>query len=126
MAFGDAINGSAKRAAMGSLGDLAQSPLARATIKYWWVALPIAYVGWRSYQKRKAAGKVEIADVIIDMAPLIGLVGTLVMLNHTYAVNERNAAPAPAAPRPLAALAPASIKDADFTTRPAPAPVAAN
>lgn len=122
MPLADQVSGAAKNAALGSLGDIARSPLARAAMKYWWVAIPIAYAGWRSYQKHKAKGTVNFVDVTLDVAPLVGLVGTLVLLNKVLGDSEAQTPPVTAAP-PRSAATPINrqmIKDADFTPRPSP------
>ncbi len=102
----------ARSAALGSLGALVQSPLARAAVKYWWVALPIAYAGWRSYQRQKAKGSVDPFAIALDVAPLVTLVGTLVIINQSLAAGYQ--APPPMAKRmPVAPDQP--ITDAEFT-----------
>lgn len=114
----------AKTNAMGSLGDIVQSPLCRAAIRYWWVALPIGYCAWRSWQSRKAKGSVNAMDVVLDTAPVVSLIATLVLLNSAL---KSTAAPVAATVRaqakPAAAAAPRAsdgpvIRDADFTPKP--------
>jgi hypothetical protein len=107
------VSSAARSAALGSLGALVQSPLARAAVKYWWVALPIAYAGWRSYQRQKAKGSVDPFAIALDVAPLVTLVGTLVIINQTLR-DGYQAPPPPMAKRmPIAPDQP--ITDAEFT-----------
>jgi hypothetical protein len=118
MGLQDQIVDRAKTSAMGSLGDIAQSPLARAAIRYWWVALPIGYCAWRSWQGRKAKGSVNAMDVVLDTAPIVSLIATLVLLNS--ALKTCQPTPVAATVRPQAP-APAKgpvIRDADFTPKP--------
>jgi hypothetical protein len=103
------------RTALAGLGALAQTPLARAAVKYWWVSLPIGYAAYRSWQQRKAKGGAHPLDVVMDIAPLVGLVGTLVLINEHI---KRNEVAAPAAAKPSPIPPGAEITDADFTTRP--------
>lgn len=107
------VTSAARSAALGNLGALVQSPLARAAVKYWWVALPIAYAGWRSYQRQKAKGSVDPFAIALDVAPLIAMVGTLVIINQSLR-DGHQAAPPPMAKRtPIAPDQP--ITDAEFT-----------
>jgi hypothetical protein len=113
MGLQEEITQRAKGAALGSLGDIVKSPLARAAVKYWWVAIPIGYAAWRSYQTRKAKGSVDPMEVVLDTAPVVSLIATLVLLNSALAANH--SAPAqpaakPAGPGPV-------IRDADFTPK---------
>ncbi len=106
------VTQAARSAALGSLGALVQSPLARAAVKYWWVALPIAYAGWRSYQRQKAKGSVDPFAIALDVAPLVTLVGTLVIINQT--LRDGHPVPPPIAKRtPITPDQP--ITDAEFT-----------
>ena len=106
----------AGRGALGSISEIVQSPLARSLVRYWWVALPMGYVAYHSWQKHKNGGKAisaAINDTIVDVAPVVATVATLVMLNQMLRENERQRAPAP-------------VKTAAYTVRPnaPPAPAA--
>jgi hypothetical protein len=111
----------AGRGALGSLSEIVQSPLARSVVRYWWVALPMGFVAYHSWQKHKNHGKplsAAINDTIVDVAPVVATVATLVMLNQMLRENEQRRVPA------------ATMKPADFAVRPAapaaaPKPVAA-
>jgi hypothetical protein len=125
MGLQDEIVDRAKANAIGGLGDIMGSPLARAAVKYWWVAVPIGYCAWRSWQMRKAKGSVNAMDVVLDTAPVVSLIATLVLLNSALkstaptpvaATVRAPAKPAPAA-APRASDGPV-IRDADFTPRP--------
>ena len=114
MGLQDEITQRAKGAAIGSLGDIVKSPLARAAVKYWWVAIPIGYAAWRSYQTRKAKGSVDPMEVVLDTAPVVSLIATLVLLNSALAANH--SAPVQAVAKPVAGPGPV-IRDADFTPK---------
>jgi hypothetical protein len=124
MGLQDEVTARAKANAMGSLGDIVQSPLARAAVRYWWVAIPIGYCAWRSWQQRKAKGAVNPMDVVLDTAPVVSLIATLVLLNS--ALKTCQPAPVAATVRPTPAPAAAAtkpsagpvIRDADFTPKP--------
>ena len=121
MGLQDEIHASAKNAALGSLGELARCPLAKAAVKYWWLAIPVGYCAWRSWQTRKAKGDVNAMDVVLDTAPVVSLIATLVLLNS--ALKSSQPVPVAATVRPVAtkAGAPAAgpvIRDADFTPKP--------
>lgn len=125
MGLRDEITASAKANALGSIGDIVQSPLAKAAIRYWWVALPIGYCAWRSWQGRKAKGAVNPMDVVLDTAPVISLIATLVLLNSALKTCQPTPVAAtvrPQQPRQPAAAPKASdgpvIRDADFTPKP--------
>lgn len=121
MGLQDEINSRAKTAAMGSLGDIVQSPLARAAVRYWWVALPIGYCAWRSWQSRKTKGDVNALDVVLDTAPVVSLIATLVLLNSALKSCETTPKPVAgtARPQPQAAQRQGPvIRDADFTPKP--------
>jgi hypothetical protein len=116
MAFADDMKAAAGRRALGSLGEVMQTPLARAVVKYWWVSLPIGYAAYLSFQRRKAKeGKAHPIDILHDISPLICLVGTLVAVNATlqaqHAQQTADAAQAAASVKPVAA----QVRDADFS-----------
>jgi hypothetical protein len=120
------IANAARSAALGSMPAILQSPLARAVVKYWWVTVPIGYAAWVSYQRRKAKeGKVHPIDVLHDVAPIIGIVGTLVAVNATIAAHEAkataNAAQAAANSAPRAVQA--QVRATEYA---APPPAAAD
>lgn len=102
------------------LGTLLQTPLARGAMRYWWVTVPLGALGWHYWQERKKAGEATVGNIVKDMVPAVGLVGTLLMLNATLEKQEEARAaktnPIPAGP----------IRDAEFSTSPKkPGPVAA-
>jgi len=110
MGLQDEVMQRARGAALGSLGDIVRSPLARAAVRYWWVAIPIGYAAWRSYQARKAKGAVNPMDVVLDTAPVVSLIATLVLLNSALAAGQ------PQQATPMAKPAPGpTIREADFT-----------
>lgn len=96
------------------LGNLANSPVARAAARYWWVILPIGLAAWAKYRERKERdGKASWIDVAIDVSPLIGAIGVVVTLNDmARQAEERAQQQAAQAPRPRPAPMPA--RDADF------------
>lgn len=111
MPVGPQIAGAARQAALGSLGEIVRSPIARATLKYWWVTVPIVYAAWRSWQKRKKQGEANPIDILMDVSPLVAAIGTLVVINASLANSEaRKAAPAAASPT-------AGARDAEFSLR---------
>lgn len=95
------------------LGNLLQTPLARGALRYWWVTVPLGALGWHYWNERKKAGEANVGNLVRDMVPAVGLVGTLLTLNSVLEKQEaRKAAPRPMGP----------IKDAEFTQS---APIAA-
>jgi hypothetical protein len=91
---------------LGGLGDIAQSGLFRAAVRNWWLTLPVGLVAWHSIQKRRKAGTLTTMHVIGDMVPVITVVGTLVLLNHTLEEREKAkpSRPALSAPPTVATL----------------------
>ena len=113
----------------GGLGALTQAPLTKAAIRYWWVALPLGWVAWHSYQKRKVKGKIDPTDLINDIAPAATLAMSLVLLDlglRAQAAGQPmpvgGLAPAPAPrPRPQAPIRPTGpVTDAEFVPKPPP------
>lgn len=105
---------------LAGLQGIASTPLARAAVRYWWVTIPIGLAAYRSWQRRKAKeGSAHPLDVLLDVAPLIGLVSTAILLNEKVGQMEARQAQA-AAPRPKPSPIPpgAPVTDADFTPRP--------
>lgn len=96
------------------LGNLLQTPLARGALRYWWVTVPLGALGWHYWNERKRAGEANVGNLVRDMVPAVGLVGTLLTLNS---VLEKQEARKAAAPRPMG-----PIRDAEFTQS---APIAA-
>lgn len=94
------------------LGNVLQTPLARGAIRYWWVTVPLAGLGWHYWQERKKAGDASLGNLVKDMVPAVGLVGTLLTLNSIMEQQEKKQA---ANPVPLG-----PIKDAEFSTDPGP------
>ena len=90
------------------LGNLATTPLARAAVRYWWATVPIGYVAYTRFQERKKKGDVTLGGVLSDVAPILGLVSTLLLLNQMFETRE-----AKAAANPLAPTGP--VTDASFT-----------
>lgn len=93
------------------LGNFLQTPLARGAIRYWWVSLPLAGLGYHYYRQRKKNGGATVGNMVNDMVAPVVLVGSLLTINAFLATKEQTAAAAPAAPR-------GPVKDADFTTAP--------
>jgi hypothetical protein len=122
MGLQDEITSRAKTSAMSSLGELASCPLARAAVRYWWLAVPIGYCAWRSWQTRKAKGAVNAMDVVLDTAPVVSLIATLVLLNSALKSSQPTPVAAtvraPAKPQQAGAAAGPVIRDADFTPKP--------
>lgn len=100
---------------LGALGDVAGSALFRSALKYWWVTVPVGYITWASIKERKKRKELTPLYVVGDVAPVVTLVATLVLLNHTLDERERLAASAAVA----SSIPPSTIKDASFTTTPA-------
>lgn len=95
------------------LGNLLQTPLARGALRYWWVTVPLGALGWHYWKTRQKDGSATVGNLVHDMVPAVGLVGTLITLNSVMEKQEaRKTAPIPAGP----------IRDAEFTQN---APVAA-
>ncbi len=99
------------------LGNLLQTPLARGVMRYWWVTVPLGVLGYHYWKERKASGDQTVGNLIKDMAPAVGLVGTLLTLN---AMMEKQEAARASTPSPIP---PGPIKDAEFSTN---GPVAAS
>lgn len=99
--------------ALAGLQQIAQTPLARGAVRYWWVSVPLFALGWHYYKQRQKEGKATVGQLVHDMVPAVGLVGTLLTLNTLIAAKEAKA------PQ-RSPLPPGPIKDADFT-----APIAA-
>lgn len=91
------------------LSGLTDVPLLRFAARYWWVTLPLGYAGWVKIQERQKKGEATLPNIIADLSPLIGVVATLVMLNHTLAMREATAPPPPIVPA-------GPVRDADFST----------
>jgi hypothetical protein len=107
----------AGRGALGSVGEIVSSPLARSLVRYWWLVLPIGYLGYHSWKKNSGkAASAAIADTVTEVAPVVATVATLVMLNHLLAEKEK---------RSLQQAAGAPMKTAQYTVRPQAAPVRA-
>jgi hypothetical protein len=96
---------------MQQLSGLTNVPLVRFAARYWWVTVPLGYAGWAKYQERKKKGEATLPNIIADLSPLIGVVATLVMLNHT--LSQREAAVPPIVPA-------GPVRDADFSTNSKP------
>lgn len=94
------------------LAGIVDTPIWRYTVRYWWVALPIGYAGWAKYQERKRKGEATIANVLTDIAPLVGVVAALVALNATLGQHEQKTPSAPINP------ASGPVTDASFTQNP--------
>lgn len=94
------------------LSGLASLPIARYALRYWWVTLPLGYAGWVKYQERKKKGEATLPNIIADFSPLVGVVATLVLLNHTLAQSEPPSAASPIGAGP--------VTDAQFSTQPKP------
>lgn len=116
----------AQAALAGALGGIAQSPLARAAVRYWWLTLPVGYVAWDAYQASKErGGKVRVSTVVAQMSPAIMLLASVVMLNHTLRCAEAEAranGALPAVP-PVNGIDESKIRDATFTQMRLPAKV---
>jgi hypothetical protein len=97
------------------LGNVLSTPLARGAIRYWWVSLPLGALGWHYWNQQKKKGHADIGQLVHDMMPAIGVVGTLLTINTLLATKEAKMAANPSV------LPPGPIKDAEFT----PGPVAA-
>lgn len=105
----------AGRGALGSLGEIVQSPLARSLVRYWWLALPVGYIGYHSWKKNSSKPtSAAIADTVTEIAPVVATLATLVMLNHLLSEKER---------RQTAAAPP--LKTAAYSVRPSPPPAPA-
>ena len=103
----------AGRGALGSVGEIVRCPLVRGTVKYWWLALPIAYLGYHSWKKHSGKPTVDaLADTVNDIAPVVATVATLVLLNHAMADRENGVNHF--AKKPAAVP---QAKDAAFTVR---------
>ncbi len=98
---------------LGHLGNFANTAIFRNAAKYWWVTLPLGYAAWGKYQERKRKNELTTANVIGDLAPLLSVVATLVMLNNVLEQREQT----PAKPNPLNP-APGPVTEASFSTAP--------
>src|SRR5882724_2355096 len=92
------------------LGSFLQTPLARGALRYWWVSLPLAGLGYHYYRQRQKNGGATVGNIIHDVAPPVMLVATLLTLNEYLGSKEQAMAAAPPVRGP--------VKDADFTTSP--------
>lgn len=101
---------------LGALGAVAQAPLTKAALRYWWVTLPLGYLAWHSYRKRKAAGTLDAANLINDLAPAATLAMSLVLLDVTLRSHQAATPAAPAAPV-------SGLGGAAQPRRPAPPPI---
>ncbi len=94
------------------LAGLTNVPLVRFAARYWWVTLPLGYAGWTKYQERKRKHEATLPNLIADMSPLIGVVATLIMLNHTLEQRETL--------HPASPVGTGPVTDAQFSTQPKP------
>lgn len=101
---------------LGGLGTLASSSLFRSAIQNLWITAPLGIAAYVVLQDRYKKGQLTIHNTITDLTPMVTLVATLVILNHTLETREQAAgtAPAPLAPRPQ--IGP--VRDASFTVAP--------
>lgn len=125
MTLAQEVDQRARSAALGALSNIAQAPLVRAAVRYWWVTVPIGFAAWRAYQRRKAKdGDAHPVDVLLDVAPMVGLVAGLVALNENLRRSEERQ---PAAPVARAAQPPKpTAREADFTLTRRAAPAEAS
>lgn len=92
------------------IAGLGNTPLVRAAVRYWWVALPFGYAAWAKYQERRKKGEANLHNVLADLAPLAGTLAAIVTINYTLAQQQAQQ------PQPVAGAAPGSnAKDASFT-----------
>ncbi len=94
---------------LGGVGAIAGSPLFREVVRNWWLSAPLGYAAYVLIRQRQKRGELTVPNVISDLAPMVTVVGTLVMLNHI--LSQRAPAPAPRAP--------IAARDASFTPNPA-------
>ncbi len=95
---------------LGGVGAVVGSPLFREAVRNWWLTAPLGYAAYVLIRRRQKRDELTVPNVISDLAPMVTIVGTLVMLNHI--LSQRT----PAAP---VARAPVAARDASFTPNPA-------
>ena len=109
----------ARSAQLGNIGAIANTPLARYGIRYWWITAPLAFAMWTKYKERKKSGTASLSNLLADAMPYISIVGTLVIVNETLQQRDERRAANGAAP------VTGPIKDASFTVKSSPAPTGA-
>ncbi len=100
---------------LGGLAQMSRTSLVRTAIKHWWITAPLGFAAYSILHQRYKKGELNLPNALTDLAPMVTLVATLVILNSTLEQSEQAAGTAPAAPRPP--LGP--IRDASFTPTPA-------
>lgn len=109
-----AVNG-----ALGSVGEIVASPLAKSLVRYWWLALPIGFLGYHSWQKNKNKPTSEaLSTTVTEIAPVVATVATLVMLNHL--LGQKAAMDAQPVVKPVAYAVQPAARPAAAPALPAP------
>lgn len=122
MTLAQEVDQRSRSAALGALSNVAQAPLVRAAVRYWWVTVPLGFAAWRAYQRRKAKdGDAHPVDVLLDVAPMVGLVVGVVSLNEAMRRAEERQPAAPVARQAPQPKPPARDADFTLTRRAAPA-----
>ena len=92
---------------LAGIQSIATTPLAQGLVRYWWLSLPLGYLGWHYAQKRRSEGKLNLPEIVNDLAPAVGIVVGLILLNETLSRNAPS--------RPTSSPLQAQAKDATFT-----------
>ncbi len=98
--------------------EVVNSGLFRSALRSWWLTLPLGYAAYAMIRQRQKKGELTIPNVFNDLAPMVTVVATIIVLNHTLEQRERMAPPAPQPQKPQ--LGP--IRDAAFTPNDEPVP----
>ena len=102
------------------LGSILSTPLARGAMRYWWLTVPLGGLGWYYWQQRAKKNDANVGNLIHDIMPAVGVLGTMLTINALLAAQE---AKRPAVPSPLPV---SPIKDAEFTAGPVSAEIASH
>jgi hypothetical protein len=101
------------------LGSILSTPLARGAMRYWWLTVPLGGLGWYYWQQRAKKNEANIGNLVHDIMPAVGVLGTMLTINALLAAQE--------AKRPAPAAMPAGpIRDAEFTPGPVSAEIASH
>lgn len=98
---------------LGGLAQISRTSLVRTAIKHWWITAPLGFAAYSVLHQRYKKGELNLPNALTDLAPMVTLVATLVILNNTLEQREQTA-PVAAARPPLG-----PIRDASFTPTPA-------
>jgi len=88
---------------LGGISGLADNPMVRLALRYWWIAAPAGLAAWSMYRNRKAKGEVTTAHLLADAGTILGPLVSLIMLAEFSRKEESKI------------VAGGQIKDAQFT-----------